>query len=263
MSKMPIVVDWKALKDEDFIYSPPKPNKHNGYTVPVSVRNPATGKIVPFVHQGPPVTMPYGINRTVVPAVGDQPPATNYSAKLGFPGVTGDVLKGEDALEGADPITLAYCKFIHGIDERNISTAMTHCETYFKRKKSEETLRDNYHTAIWPAKNPDQYSPTFSVKFPTFRGEVSTTVFNQHGVRLSPEDITGYCTVVPIIEATSLWFSGNAFGMSFRLVQLVVIERQSFNKLMITGDFMEIQEEQEEQAPVFIHAETGPTAANE
>lgn len=219
----PKKMDWKRINPStDFRYHPPRSSGlHDGFSVKVECRDPDDGQFYPLIHQGPMLAIPFGLKKK----------EGNYGARyycdMSFPGVTQD----PDTQEfiGADEDALGFLKYMMAVDEENKSRALTQAVTWFKKPMKPDIIEEFYFKNISFSRKPQQYSPTFSTKIQcSDDGVFRTHFFNQYQKKLEFEQIGTGLRVIPLMEARSLWFAGKSFGMSWKLIQLMVFEREEF-----------------------------------
>ncbi len=225
---MPVKVDWKRVKPEDFKYDSPKSNgSFDGFSVRVTVKDPETGSYVPFIHQAPKLTIPFGLKKKDNPSYGPR-----YLADFSFP----TVRKNEEGEYSGEEEPLAYFKLIESINDMNLSKAVENTSVdpsrkdsvWFKKDYKREVLKEFYLSVLSYPREPQKYSPTFNTKIKFINNMFQTEFFNQKGSKIDFDSIGKGLQVIPIIEMPRLWFAGKNFGMVCKLVQLMVFERDQF-----------------------------------
>jgi len=237
---MPKKFNWKdVVPERDFRFAPPKQMQHGGYSVRVEVQDEETGRCHPFVHQGPELSCPFGLSKKDGVNGGDP----RYVATLSFPTVKFDPIK-EQFYGEEEP--LAYMKFIKSIDDYNKKKAAEQCKTWFKKDISEAVIDEFYFHNIYISDKCKQgeYSPTFTTKLQYYRDKFETdfyqlTTCDPTEAKYMSHDGTHYRVettcfedhqtpirrCIPLLETTGLWFAGKQFGMSFRVVQLMIFSQ--------------------------------------
>lgn len=216
---MPKIVDWSKIDIlKHFVYHPPKQNQNGGFKVKVEVIDPETGIKVPFIHQGPKLRIPFGFEHK------QQGDTALCYCTMTFPGVcqkpTSDEWSGDSEI-------VNYLEFIRSIENNNKRMAKEQCMTWFKKSISEDTISEFYHTSLRDPRDPKKYSPTFTTKIVT-NGENATKFFIDHTREIRLSDIQVGSEVIPLIEVDSIWFANKSFGMSFRVIQLGIVQRDKF-----------------------------------
>lgn len=266
------VIDWTKMDPKkDLIYKKPGPkNDHGGYSVPLLAKD-ETGEHK-FVHVTPRLRMPFGIND------GKKKKDKGLSIGLSFPGVRAknkrttpdeisapfDVLKEEWECDNVVPLN--YMKFIALIDQTNMDTVCEKSTEWFglMQRFTPEVVSQFYFHSLWNSEGArkGEYPPIFNVKIPCkVKDDINTTsmvVYNQRKERVDPESLVGDggkgLDCVAVLEATSLWFAGKSFGISYRVVQLMVSQRADYTELLIDpailgGPSLEDKTEDEQDAP--------------
>ena len=220
----PPIFNWKDLNPEkDFRFAPePFKNKHDGQSLPLRILCEATEREEAFIHQGPKMTITFGI---VGKELGGR---MQYKVSLSFT----DVLYNPDKDKWTGPEEMVkYLKFMQDIDEFNMEYVHQNLNP---GKKKKEVMDDSYFRNVWIGDKckTGEYPPTLSTKLMVRRDQVVTDIFDNNA---NPKDFASIegdaskgLTCIPLLKTTGLWFAGRNFGMSFSLLQLVVYERDRF-----------------------------------
>tara|TARA_R110002153_G_scaffold86143_1_gene214204 strand:- start:629 stop:1489 length:861 start_codon:yes stop_codon:yes gene_type:complete len=241
------IVDWKQIdfdgldkKKKYFLkYGNPKTNGNfDGFSVPVNLIEKKTGKSSEFVHQGGIMRIPFGLKRK------EGNYGSRFSCDMTFPTVRKD--ENDDYI--GDQKTLDYFHFVKQIDENNKIVAEKESKKWFKKEIKSEIIDEFYFHNLVNPKKEQEYSPTFSTKIKWENEVFKTQFFNQHGKPIEYEAIYPGLNVVPLIETRGLWFAGKSFGMSFRLIQLMVFQKNDFRGFAIdTSSFRDLIGDEEEE----------------
>lgn len=246
-------LEWSSIDPAaDFRFSAPKAtNKQGGFSVAIEVCDNDTGMNKRFVHQAPPLSLPFGISSKPNPDG-----SMRTGASFTFPTVRMDPQTGE--YHGEENI-LKYMKFLMQIEVVNKKKAFEQCKTWFKKSMLEEVVDELYFSAVFVSDKvrSGDYSPTFTCKIEEVMivdknkqdalkkkkasGETvtdenimkkntrATTFFacNEETKEISVSDMG--CVgkrrkVVPLLESTGMWFAGKQFGMQFRVLQMLFYE---------------------------------------
>lgn len=230
---MPTILNWKTVTPStDFKYEKPRASgTHDGFSVKVSVKN--GDNFSDFIHLGPIMTIPFGLK---VKDDANSKYGPRYKCDMSFPGVKKNAQTGQ--YEG-DPELVQYLSFLQSVDDNNKAQALAHVDQWFKKKHSAEVIDAFYFKNILPAspENEHIYSPKFNTKLQVSNGKFITEFYNQHKQEIKFDDIQAGVRVKPLIEARSLWFAANNFGMSYRIIQLMVYERDVFKGCVIDPGF--------------------------
>jgi hypothetical protein len=167
-----------------------------------------------------------------------------YVATLSFPTVKFDPIK-EQFYGEKEP--LEYMKFIKSIDDFNKKKAADQCKTWFKKDISEAVIDEFYFHNLYVSDKCKQgeYSPTFTTKLQYYRDKFETSFYQMtscepHEAKFASEDGTNYKLdtayfedhqssikrCIPLLETTGLWFAGKQFGMSFRVLQMLIFSQE-------------------------------------
>lgn len=145
------------------------------------------------------------------------------------------VLKGcdpycKDKYTGNDDVGKLY-NFLYELDEFVIKSAVENSVAWFKKKRTEESVRDTYNNSLRPSKeNRDgemvangKYPPTFRIKVPVYDGRVSASFVDasRNDVYVTPDSLLG---VLPkgieanLVLTPSIYvLAGGMFGITWRL----------------------------------------------
>lgn len=116
------------------------------------------------------------------------------------------------------------------IDERMVHEAFENSASWFKKKTSEEVLKELYTPIIRHAKDKntgeitDRYPATFKVSLPEKDGKWNFEVYNQNkaAVDLSTLEMKG-AKVTALIQCLGVWIAGTKFGVSWKILQMRVV----------------------------------------
>lgn len=214
----PKILDWQKIDPaSDFKYNaqPTKGQNHDGYSIYMNVLDEDTGDEVPFIHQAPPLTLPFGISGK------DQNGRRAFKFQFNFPTVRYDPKK---SIWTGDEEYVNYVKFIENIDSLNKKHVFDNCKLLFGGKQhSEEILDEFYCHNLYSGEKclSGEYSPTFSAKL-IIRAEKMITKFfdgvkdpasGKHPSIEFEEGEEGNATwkglkVIPLLKSTGLWFAG-------------------------------------------------------
>jgi hypothetical protein len=231
---MPVKLDWKRINPvADLKYHEPRSSGsgHDGCTVRVECRDPDTGNYEPLLFQGPKMRIPFGLDAK------ETKDGVKYYCPLSFPSVKKQ--NGEYTVDPDCEDALGFLKFLQQIDSSNKAAASMLCMSWFKKEMSADVLNELYYHNMSIPKDEEKYSPTFSTKLRHKGSEFQTEFWNQKRERIEFDAISKGLTVIPLIQARSIWFAGKNFGMSFQVVQLMVFERDNFQGCAI--DFGEVE----------------------
>ncbi len=259
----------KIVPEKHFRFAPPKTGAiHGGFAVNVDVFDEETGVNQTFIHQAPPLSLPFGLQTKETKDANGKITKTRVVATFSFPTIKMDQATGEFR---GDPTTLAYLKFLQSIETFNKKKAYEQCKMWFKKEMKEDVIDEFYFSAVFCSEKvaSGEYPPLFTCKITEEPSRWATKFIacqevpgGQNTWSYAPmEDVPKSRKVIPLLEATSLWFAGKQFGMSFKVVQLAYFEDNEFAGLSIdlgaAADYIEVPrglvdrpEEVEEIKPV-------------
>jgi hypothetical protein len=249
----PKKLDWRKINPEKhFRFAPPKQMGHGGFSVRVEVFDEDSGRCSPLIIQAPPLSLPFGLEEKTL-----QNGVRTFKAPLNFPTVRMDPVKGTFF---GDEETLKFMQFIQAVDKCNKNQAYEQCKTWFKKEKSREIIEDNYNDNLYIGDKvrTGEYSPIFSPKIPYYADKdsfktkfYSLDICDKDDAEFSTSEGLHYQTntasfgdfptsvrkCIPLLETTGLWFGNNSFGMSFRLIQIMMFtENNKFDGCAITPE---------------------------
>ena len=164
------------------------------------------------------------------------------------------VLKGCDPYckaqyTGTDDIGKLY-NFLYELDEFVIKSAVENSVAWFKKKRTEESVRDTYNNSLRPSKeNRDgemvangKYPPTFRIKVPVYDGRVSASFVDasRNDVYVTPDSLLG---VLPkgieanLVLTPSIYvLAGGMFGITWRLKAAQIFPMPQLTAAMLFDD---------------------------
>lgn len=229
----PKKLDWEKINPtKDFRFAPPKAGSIQGaFSVNIDVFDEESGTNERFVHQAPPLALPFGISSKQIE--GKQ----KYTASFSFPTVRMDPQSGE--FRGED-LTLRYLKFLQNVETVNKRKAFEQCSTWFKKDIKEDVLNEFYFSAVYSSDKvrSGEFSPLFTAKVNEESSRWATRFFKcvedtnsekpKKVMDCSMDEVPKSRKVIPLLETTGLWFAGKQFGMSFKVLQMVYFEDNNF-----------------------------------
>lgn len=220
---MPKILDWKQLRvATDLKYAEPRPGgTHDGFSVAVTAldRSSEPPEYRPLIFCGPRLAIPFGLKKK------EAQYGARYSADLTFPGVTKSATNG--TYEGP-PELVAFLKFCMDLDEKNKHVAHSMAKSWFNKDLSKAVVEEFYFANIMKPKDEQKYSPTLSTRIQHNGTSFKTQFFNQNREPIDFDSIGAGLSVIPLIETRGIWLAGKSFGMSLKLVQMMVFARDEF-----------------------------------
>lgn len=116
------------------------------------------------------------------------------------------------------------------LDAKMVTEAFENSPSWFKKKTSEEVLKELYTPIIRHAKDKntgeitDKYAATFKATLPEKDGKQTFEVYNQKKelIDLSSVELKG-AKVTALIQCLGIWIAGTKFGVSWKVLQMRVI----------------------------------------
>lgn len=246
---MPDKINWETLNpSSDLEYHKPTTfGTHKAKSVKVTARHEK-----PLYIQCPPCLLKYGCESKETPTP-TNPHAKKYYAPLTFPTVCtdsdGNYMAGPDATE-----QLKFVKFLSQLDDTNLNVAYMNIKAdnkdpdsrWFSKTYDKHVLQEFYSKTLRPSKDPSKWSPTFSTKliYDNDKDTFTTKFYNKRREEIPFSHLKAGDTVIPIVKTNGLWFAGSSFGMSFQIVQLMVIKES--NNSMFTEFAIDWKDPEEE-----------------
>lgn len=232
---MPAILDWTAIDvEKDIRFGNPKRSATGGISIPINVYNKETDTYVPFIHQTPQLSLPFGISKL------EMGKDVCYKADFGFVGVRQE--ENGPNFYGEDETVLAYFRFIEKLENFIKTTAHNQCKEWFKKEYDISKIEEIYCTNIKGLQNATKYSPTFPTKLKVSdaRGDQKASFrsdfFDEDEERIVVNELDELLDIVPrgskaisILDTTGLWFNRTGFGISFKVAQMMVFKKDAFN----------------------------------
>lgn len=225
----PHVFKWNEVNPEtDFVYGQVKKGRdHDGFSVPLQVKD-KNGQLHNFVHIGEEMAIPFGLKEKVTKF------GSRFSCDMTFPNVT---TNADGELQGPDNL-VGYANFLFGIEKLNKEKCMENCVDWFGKEYKMDVIEEFFFKSIMESRQPEKYSPTFTtrIKHSPSKG-FETKFYNQNGEPIKFEDIKAGSRLIPLLETTGLWFAGKSFGMSYKVLQVMVFEKEEFDSCVIKNPY--------------------------
>ena len=223
IAMQPKILDWRLLRlGTDLKYAEPRAGgSHDGFSVAVTAldRSSEPAEYRPLIFCGPRMSIPFGLKKK------EAQYGARYSADLTFPGVTKSAVNG--TYEGPAEL-VAFLKFCFDLDETNKKVAHATSKAWFNKEMTRAVVDEFYFTNTMKPKEEQKYSPTLSTRIQHNGHGFKTQFFNQAREPIEFDSITAGSSVIPLIETRGIWLAGKSFGMSLKLVQLMVFSRDEF-----------------------------------
>jgi hypothetical protein len=155
---------------------------------------------------------------------------------------------------------------LEALDKKIVSEAFENSPSWFKKKTSEEVLKELYTPILRHAKDKNtgeitnKYPSTFKATLPEKDGKFTFEVYNQKRelVDLNSMELKG-AKVTAMIQCLGIWIAGTKFGVSWKILQMRVVpvkklEGYCFKELDDKVDDEDLKEEENDDDEVMDHA---------
>jgi hypothetical protein len=177
---------------------------------------------------------------------------------------------GKERASGADDMSKFY-NFLVDLEEKIIATALENSTSWFKKKRSEEAIRDSFKKLLRVSvdKNGDEYvpngkyPPSVTIKVPVYDNRVSTEFIDAKG-----NPMVAYPNSLPavfpkgieanLVVSGSIYNVNGSFGVTWRLTYAQVFPQQKMTAANVFADDIEEQE----SVPVVTPTEPFLTSAD-
>ena len=164
---------------------------------------------------------------------------------------------GKERASGADDMSKFY-NFLSDLEEKIIATALENSTSWFKKKRSEEAIRDSFKKLLRVSvdKNGDEYvpngkyPPSVTIKVPVYDNRVSTEFIDAKG-----NPMVVYPTSLPavfpkgieanLVVSGSIYNVNGSFGVTWRLSYAQVFPQQKMTAANVFADDIEDADEEE------------------
>lgn len=188
------------------------------------------GKMVYVYYNGQPLVLqpceciaPFGLN-----VYAEEGRAESYSIDLSF----------RDMEKRTELKALYEC--FHNLDNKNIDEGTSQCMAWIRKKATRDVTEMFYSPIIKRAKDKetgeftDKYAATFKIKIPCVNGRFTCDVYNTQREKIDIREVNMKgALITPIIQCTGIWLAGGKFGMTWKLVQMLVKPKASIQGFAI------------------------------
>jgi hypothetical protein len=158
--------------------------------------------------QTPTVALPFGVSPYQEASTGE---IQSYSVDLSFRGSDTDARMAE------------FLAKMTALDELVLDAAVKNSKEWFGKQMSKEIVSEFYRRLV-KSNNP-AYPPVMKVKVQLNDGQPNAAFFDEARRPVTIDYLVKNTSVKMIIEADRLWFINKNFGLTFRLIQLGVVNR--------------------------------------
>lgn len=208
-------------------------------------KNAMGGKVVYMKHNGqnrltlqtPLLAAPFGVSGYT----DDKTGITKYSLDVSFKGVDDEpkIKELHDKMESFD----AYL----------IDAAVKNSKEWFGKKMTKEVVEALYRPLVKPSKDPEKYAPTMKFKMPDKDGRILVKAYTSDKKEFDLDNFQPGSKVQALIECSSIWFVNKQFGVSWKLVQLLVSKPEKISGFsFIQDDDAQDAESDDEEVPNMV-----------
>lgn len=187
------------FKPRDLVFSALEKNRQGGKQVFVS----AVGNKSKIVIQTPAMHLPWGVSVYQDASTGTP---QSWTLDLSF-------RDNEDFL-----------KVVQEMDEVMLDVATQRSAEWFGKQMPRELVAEFYRPLVRLANNP-QYAPTLKIKVPASNGHELARFFDEEKNPVPLEYVTKNSKVKVIAELSPVWFLNKQVGITWKAVQVAVVER--------------------------------------
>jgi len=197
------IYDYNSIDIDNLVYDDPNQGKMGGQYVKI------TNGPNKILIQTPKSYLPFGINRY------EGGYGTTYSIDISSNNET-------------------FNNFLNKFDELNKKRAQENMNKWFSKNLDEDAINQIYKTQL--KKSDSNYPPLMRIKIPTNSKGPLITIFDIDKNVISLDQVQKQCDVSAVIELTGLYFKAKEFGMSWKVVQLMVYPRLNLNTYAFVDD---------------------------
>ena len=182
----------------------------------------------PFIIQTPLVTTPFGMsvyNKDAETMPGE---VVKYSAPVNLT---------EDTVSSAN-----FKKFLISFDKEIIDAAVKNSKDWLGKAQKEKVISAFYSPMVNFPKDKetgeiiDKYDPKFKFPLLVRDGVLITKCFNDEKEPVEVSDVPAKSSMRAIIQCTGIWIVGKRFGVSWKVLQLVVDAPNTMNECWLSDD---------------------------
>lgn len=160
--------------------------------------------------QTPTVSLPFGVNQPYQ----DGGDVQSYSIDLSFRGCE------------SSPYMRDFLDKMLKFDRVVLAKGVENSKEWLGKAMGPEIVAEFFRPLVREPKDP-QYAPTMKVKIPVVSGVPSAAFFDENKAPVTMDYLIKGTRAKFIIEASSVWFVNKNYGVTWRLVQALVVSRPS------------------------------------
>lgn len=212
-------------KDIDFSkisYGNVKTNENGGKSIYIGYNG------NPLVIQTPTLTTPFGMsvyNKDIETTPGE---VIKYSAPVNIT---------EENLSCVN-----FKKFLAEFDKKIIEDAVTHSKDWLGKAQKEKVISAFYNPLLSYPKDKetgeliDKYDPKFKIPLLVKDGTLMAPCYNDEKESVQVTDVPAKSSMRAILQCMGIWVVGKRFGVSWKVMQLIVNEPASLDNYIFSDD---------------------------
>lgn len=177
-------------------------------------KNAMGGKVVYMKYNGqnkltiqtPVLSAPFGIGAYT----DDKTGITKHSLDVSFKGIADD------------PKIKEFHDKMAEFDKTLIEAGVNHSKEWFGKAMKYDVVEALYRPLVKQSKDPEKYAPTIKFKIPSKDDKLLVHAYDQQKNAFDLANFVPGSRVQALIECSSIWFVNKQFGVSWKLVQLLV-----------------------------------------
>lgn len=199
--------DINKIKVEDLEYHEPLNGKMGGQYIKITHKNEK------IIFQTPKCYLPFGMNK--------------------YEGSYGNTYSIDLSLSSTSQNMLDFKNFINKLDENNVQKACKNTNKWFTKTLDEDAIKQIYKHQL---KESENYPPLMKVKIPNNTVGPLVTIFDIDKNIIEIDKIPRQCDVTAVLELTGLYFKAKEFGVSWKVIQLMIFPRLNLNEYAFIDD---------------------------
>ena len=204
----PSIMTAKTFEPSALCFGQVERNSRGGKFIPIVDKH---GKKARVTVQFPTLHLPFGISGYREKPE-DEP--ASYSVDLSFRGI-----------EDNENIQILLDK-LNALDKHLLDAAEKHSHAWFGRPKTNDVLKATYRY-LTKQDNLKKYPPILKTKIAMLNGKPNVQIFDVDRTPITIEDVPRGSYVKVISEIASIWQVSSMWGVTFRAVQILVMEKPS------------------------------------
>lgn len=217
MINFPKNVDFSKIS-----YGNVKTNENGGKSIYIGYNG------TPLIIQTPKLSTPFGMsvyNKDIETTPGE---VIKYSAPVNIT---------EDNLSCVN-----FKKFLAEFDKKIIEDAVTNSKDWLGKAQKEKVISAFYNPLLNYPKDKetgeviDKYDPKFKIPLLVKDGTLMTSCYNDDGESVQVNNVPSKSSMRAILQCMGIWVVGKRFGVSWKVMQLIVEEPASLDNYIFSDD---------------------------